>query len=60
MRFYKSGSQYKDIFDYIKDLYLVNGDLYRIGEYKSLASSKSDSAIQYKRQKKNYFCHMGF
>lgn len=59
MRFYKSGSQYKDIFDYIKDLYLVNGDLYRIGEYKSLASSKSDSAIQYKKAKEELLLSHG-
>ncbi len=37
----------------------MNGDLYRIGEYKSLASSKSDSAIQYKKAKKNYFLSHG-
>lgn len=52
MRCENSGSRYKDIVDYIKDLYLKNDALYRKGEYKSLAGSKSNSAFQYKMVKK--------
>ncbi len=51
MKFDKSGSQYKDIFDYIKDLHLVNGALYRKGERNRLAKAESDSAKQYNMAK---------
>lgn len=59
MRCENSGSQYKDIFDYVKDLYLENDALYRKGEYKSLASSKSNSAIQYKKAKEELLLSHG-
>lgn len=51
MRFDKGGAKYEDIFDFIKDLYLKNGDLYQRGSYKSLAKAGSDSATQYHKAK---------
>lgn len=51
MRFDKGEAKYEDIFDFIKDLYLKNGDLYQRGSYKSLAKAGSDSATQYHKAK---------
>lgn len=59
MRYKKSGSQYKDIFDYFKDLYLVNGALYRKGEHNRLAKAESDSAKQYNMAKDELLLQRG-
>ena len=59
MRFGKSGAQYKDIFDFIKDLYLKNGALYQSGVYKSLAKAGNDSATQYNKAKEELLLSHG-
>ena len=59
MRFDKGGAQYKDIFDFIKDLYLKNGDLYLNGVYKSLAKAGNDSAMQYHKAKEELLLQHG-
>lgn len=59
MRFDKSGAQYKDIFDFIKDLYLKSGYLYQNGSYKSLAKAGSDSARQYYKAKEELLLSHG-
>ena len=59
MRFDKSGAQYNDIFDFIKDLHLKNGDLNQSGSNKSLAKAGSDSATQYHKAKEELLLSHG-
>lgn len=58
-RYKQSESRYDDIYDYIKGLYLENGDLCRIGEYKKLAKAESDSATQYNNAKEELLISHG-
>lgn len=58
MKFDKSGTQYKDVFDFIKGLHLEDGDLYQ-GDSQRVAKAESDSAVQYHKAKKELLLSHG-
>ncbi len=59
MRFKQSGSQYGNIVEYTKGLYLKDGILYHTSQYKALATAGTNSATLYKQAKEELLISNG-
>ncbi len=59
MRFKQSGSQYGNIVEYTKGLYLKDGILYHTSQYKALATAGTNSTTLYKQAKEELLISNG-